>query len=215
MPAPRINLPIALTFFRLTMVPVFIALLVHGDIPQCRWVAVALFAVMAATDKLDGWLARRWNQVTRLGSLLDPAADKILITASVALLAIPRFAPTPLTIPWPLVAGIYLKDIGVMIGIAVVIRITGHVKLAARRPGKWSTVTQLALVMATLLMPELVVVWWYWAGTLIWSLWYATLLATAAAGIAYSIEGARQLRAHAAEQAEPSGSAAGSWSLDQ
>ena len=136
---------------------------------------------MAATDRLDGWLARRWNQVTRLGSLLDPAADKILITASVALLSISRFAPTSLAIPRPLMIGIYLKDVGVMIGIAVVVRITGHVKLAARPTGKWSTVSQLMLVMTTLLMPEAIAVSWYWAATLMWSVWYATLAATAAA----------------------------------
>jgi CDP-diacylglycerol--glycerol-3-phosphate 3-phosphatidyltransferase len=205
------NLPIGLTLFRLTMVPVFIALLVHPQITACRWAAVALFAGMAATDKLDGYLARRWNQVTRLGSLLDPAADKLLVTAAVGLLACHRFAPDGWTIPWPLVVGIYLKDVGVLLGIAVVARMLGCVRLKARLPGKWSTTVQLALVMATLLTPDWVALSWQFAAVLMWSLWYLTLAATAAAGIAYAREGARQLRAAArAEETEPSDSTAGS-----
>jgi CDP-diacylglycerol--glycerol-3-phosphate 3-phosphatidyltransferase len=203
---PRINLPIGLTLFRLTMVPVFIALLIHSQIPACRWAAVGLFAGMAATDKLDGYLARRWDQVTRLGSLLDPAADKLLVTAAVGLLACHRFAPDGWTIPWPLVVGIYLKDFGVLLGIAVVARLLGHVRLKARLPGKWSTTVQLALVMATLLTPDWVRISWQFAAVLIWSLWYLTLIATAAAGMAYACEGARQLRAAAAEESEPMGS---------
>ena len=184
------TLPMALTLGRLAAVPAFLLLVVAGH----RHAALATFAAMAASDNLDGRLARRWGQTSRLGTLLDPAADKVLVSCSLVLLAVPAFAPLPLAIPWPVPVGVFLKDLGVLIGIGVVVRRNGRVALHASRAGKVSTSLDLALVMATLLGPE----WWAASPTLavafLWALWQATVWAAAAAGVAYSREGARQLR---------------------
>ena len=183
--------PMALTLARLALVPAFLALVVVGH----PGAALALFAVMAITDNLDGRLARRWGQTTRLGTLLDPLADKVLVSCSMVLLALPRFAPARFAIPWAVPLGVFLKDLGVLIGIAVVVAKNGRVTIHASWPGKVSTTIQLSLVIATLLAPAWVRLSPAFAAVFLWNLWWATVWAAAAAGVDYSREGARQLRA--------------------
>jgi phosphatidylglycerophosphate synthase len=73
-----LNLPNLLSFLRILLVPVFLWLIVVGQ----SILAIGVLAFSSATDYLDGWLARRWNQQTRLGQLLDPAADRLYIFAT-------------------------------------------------------------------------------------------------------------------------------------
>ncbi|MCK8058858.1 MULTISPECIES: CDP-diacylglycerol--glycerol-3-phosphate 3-phosphatidyltransferase [unclassified Fusibacter] len=75
------NLATQLTVLRLALVPVFMVLLAL-DTPLLRWVAFAVFVIASITDFLDGYIARKMNQVTKLGKLLDPLADKVLVTAA-------------------------------------------------------------------------------------------------------------------------------------
>jgi len=93
------NIPNALTLLRIFFVPVLVALLVQEKMQlqigpwsvSNEFVALGVFLVAAFTDLLDGYLARRWNQITTVGMLLDPIADKLLISASlVALVQIHR-----------------------------------------------------------------------------------------------------------------------------
>ncbi len=185
------TVPMGLTLARLALVPAFLALVLVGH----RAAALGLFAAMAATDRLDGLLARRWGQTTALGTLLDPAADKVLVSLSMVLLAIPAVAPARLAIPWAVPLGVFLRDLGVVIGIAVVVAHNGRVTLRPNAAGKVGTTVQLALVMATLLAPEWVRLSPALAAGLLWALSYATVWTAAAAGMAYAGEGARQLRA--------------------
>jgi CDP-diacylglycerol--glycerol-3-phosphate 3-phosphatidyltransferase len=93
------NIPNTLTLLRIFFVPVLVALLVQEKM-QLRigpWslsnelVALGVFLVAAFTDLLDGYLARRWNQITTVGMLLDPIADKLLISSSlIALVQVHR-----------------------------------------------------------------------------------------------------------------------------
>src|SRR5271163_4213969 len=85
------NLPNLLTLLRIFFVPLLVATLLadnlgarwQGTIPDARDLfALAIFLAAAATDLLDGYLARRWGQVTTVGTLLDPIADKLLISAA-------------------------------------------------------------------------------------------------------------------------------------
>ena len=84
------NLPNALTLLRIFFVPILVAALVQGGfgfyvgrtlIPN-EIFALAIFLAAAATDLLDGYLARRWGQITTVGTLLDPIADKLLVSAA-------------------------------------------------------------------------------------------------------------------------------------
>ncbi len=74
------NIPNALTLLRIFFVPMLVGALV-GDARQV-WLALAIFLAAALTDLLDGYLARRWGQITTVGTLLDPIADKLLISAA-------------------------------------------------------------------------------------------------------------------------------------
>lgn len=76
-----VNLPNILSSIRILLVPILVVVLLtkfnHREV-----VGLAVFLLAAATDFLDGWIARRWGLETRLGKLLDPAADKILTSAA-------------------------------------------------------------------------------------------------------------------------------------
>lgn len=88
------TIPNVISFIRLAFVPVFFWLLVTGqDGP-----ALAVLIVATASDFVDGFIARTFNQVTRLGTLLDPASDRLFITASVLGLAIRGMIPVPLLV---------------------------------------------------------------------------------------------------------------------
>jgi len=80
-----LNLPNLLTLTRILLIPVFVVLFVTPD-PDRSLLAAIVFVVAAVTDMLDGYLARRSGQVTKLGKLLDPIADKLLVGAALILL---------------------------------------------------------------------------------------------------------------------------------
>jgi CDP-diacylglycerol--glycerol-3-phosphate 3-phosphatidyltransferase len=95
------NLPNLLTLLRIFFVPLLVAALL-GDSARFKQMlpvpaevfALAVFLIAAATDLVDGYLARRWGQVTTVGTLLDPIADKMLVSAAlVALVDIHRVSP--------------------------------------------------------------------------------------------------------------------------
>jgi CDP-diacylglycerol---glycerol-3-phosphate 3-phosphatidyltransferase len=77
----RVNLPTALTLFRIFLVP-FLVVVLLTKFEGREIVALAIFLVATATDFFDGWLARRRGEITTLGTLLDPIADKLLISAA-------------------------------------------------------------------------------------------------------------------------------------
>jgi len=80
------NLPNALTLIRIFFVPLLVAAMVQQNYTlegfTNEYIALAIFLVAGATDLLDGYLARRWGQVTTVGTLLDPIADKLLVSAA-------------------------------------------------------------------------------------------------------------------------------------
>jgi CDP-diacylglycerol---glycerol-3-phosphate 3-phosphatidyltransferase len=95
------NLPNSLTILRIFFVPLLVAALVQEDVGfhvgslwiTNEWLALAIFLAAAGTDLLDGYLARRWKQVTTIGTLLDPIADKLLISAALISLVQVRALP--------------------------------------------------------------------------------------------------------------------------
>lgn len=79
------TLPNLLTLSRIVAIPLLIALFWVAS-PTGNWLAFAVFAAAGLTDLLDGWLARRWQQVSALGRFLDPIADKLLVAAALLML---------------------------------------------------------------------------------------------------------------------------------
>jgi CDP-diacylglycerol--glycerol-3-phosphate 3-phosphatidyltransferase len=190
-----------LTMARLFLLPVFLYVLLAdsgppiGNAPRpARWWAVGIFAVMAATDKLDGYLARRLGQSTHLGTILDPLADKLLIVCSTILLSFEWVASPGYKIPKPVVAAIYGKDVIVAVGALALLALAGKVSVRPRLLGKLSTGLQLALVMATLIGPDLDRTHAGLAGGMLRILWWSVSVVALAACVDYLWQGWRQFR---------------------
>ncbi|HEY7731092.1 MAG TPA: CDP-alcohol phosphatidyltransferase family protein [Gaiellaceae bacterium] len=112
--APMRQLPNALTVLRFAAIPFFIALYVEaGDGPA--WWAAVVFAAAAATDQLDGWLARRWRVESEFGKVADPLADRLMIgVAAVLLWADGR-------LPWPAALIVLARDLLLVAGYKLVV----------------------------------------------------------------------------------------------
>ena len=90
--SPSVTLPDQLTVARVLAVPLVVVLFAW-DFPDHAYWATAVFVVAMATDQVDGWLARRRNQTSALGALLDPIADKVLVLATLVMLVEEGVAP--------------------------------------------------------------------------------------------------------------------------
>ncbi len=82
------NIPNILTIFRLLAAPAVGLVYVYLPSPYADWIAIALFVSAAMTDYLDGYLARKWGQVTNLGRMLDPIADKAMVLVALLVIAV-------------------------------------------------------------------------------------------------------------------------------
>ena len=172
------NLANTLTAVRLVLVPVFGWLLLHGDgtEPAWRYAAAAVFATAVVTDRLDGHIARSRGQVTDLGAIADPIADKALIgTALVGLSLLGE-------LPWWVTVVILVREVTITAMRLVVIR---HGVLPAGRGGKAKTVVQ-ALAVVLLVAPLTGV-----AHTVANAVMGLALVLTVVTGVAYLASGWR------------------------
>lgn len=170
-----LNVPNAVTFLRVLLVPVILWLLAAGD-TYSRWWVFSIFLFAALTDSIDGWVARRWHGVTSWGQLADPIADKLLIIGSLASLA------TVGELPWWAVWVIVFREVAVTVMRIGLVRRRDLV-LPASILGKVKTVVQVLAVLA-FLMPGV--------GTVIrfGALW-AAVVATIVSGLDYARHVAR------------------------
>ncbi|WP_240675004.1 CDP-alcohol phosphatidyltransferase family protein [Cellulomonas endophytica] len=120
---------------RILLVPAFAAALVvdGGRDGVWRWAALGVFVLAAATDRVDGWLARRSDSVTDLGKLLDPIADKLLMGAALVLLSWQG------ELWWWVTAVVLVRELGITLLRLALLRM---VVLPASRGGKAKTVLQ-------------------------------------------------------------------------
>ncbi|MCM8710641.1 CDP-diacylglycerol--glycerol-3-phosphate 3-phosphatidyltransferase [Clostridium sp. SYSU_GA19001] len=88
------NLANKLTVIRIFLVPIFLIFIAVKEIPYGTIIATAVFIIAALTDKLDGYIARSRNQITRFGKFMDPLADKLLVTAALVSLVDFQIIPT-------------------------------------------------------------------------------------------------------------------------
>jgi cardiolipin synthase len=196
-----------LTMLRLLLLPVFLWVMLlnagsnEAGTNRHRWWAVAIFGVMALTDKLDGYLARRLNQTSKLGTILDPVADKLLIASSVVLLSFDWAAGAAYRIPLPVVASVYGKDVVVVLGTVALLASVGKVSVTPRLLGKAGTFFQLLLVMLTLVAPDLDRLLPGSARNVLKGLWWIVCAVSVASAADYVSVGMRQL--HAARATPP------------
>ena len=123
-----LTIPNGLSFLRLLLVPVFAVLILGG---RDGW-ALLVLVLSSASDYLDGNLARRWHQVTRLGQLLDPFADRLYILTTLLGLAHRGL------VPWWLVAVLLARDLTMLVTVPVLARV-GHTVLPVHFLGKAGT----------------------------------------------------------------------------
>ena len=121
------------TTARLAMVPLVVAALLADEAGGWRLVATAVFVVAAATDRLDGWLARRRDEVTDWGKLVDPIADKALMGGALVTLSWLG------DLPWWVTVVVLVRELGITVLRLAVLR---YVVIPASRGGKLKTVLQ-------------------------------------------------------------------------
>jgi cardiolipin synthase len=180
-----LTIPNLMSFVRLAAVPVFVWLFVSGRETE-GWI---LFAIVAWSDFFDGFIARRFDQVTELGKILDPVADRVLIVALTFVL-VERDA-----LPWGLAAAIILRDV-LIVAIAPVLERKGMQRMSVNFVGKSATA---ALLTGLSLLA--------YAETTMWEadvsdgigLWFVVLGAVLywVAALLYAREAGRRLRAMA------------------
>lgn len=147
--------PNLVTFSRIILVIVFLVLYVKAgawgvDNVAMRWAAAVIFIIAACTDKLDGWMARKYNQVTELGKLMDPIADKLLICGTlIVAAAFNEFGNQILG--WVVTALFLIREIGITVMRFFVIDTGGKV-IAASQAGKYKTLAQ-CIGLAMLMLP--------------------------------------------------------------
>lgn len=181
----RPNLPNSISLFRVLMVPVFMVFLLAA-VPGGDVVALFVFLVAAASDFLDGYLARRSRQVTVMGAFLDPLADKLLVIAA-------------------LVSLVQLGDLSAWVAMVVIARelaISGlrmvaavqNVVISASRWGKLKTAGQMLAIAALIVEPRwLKPEWTLWGQKVTWYLVMLMLVLTLVSGIDYFVHAWRKL----------------------
>ena len=146
------NLPNLLTSLRILMVPVLVVVLLTR-LPAHEIIGVILFWVASLTDWLDGYLARRWKQVTTLGKLLDPLADKLLVAGALISLVELRGPQDQALAPAWMVFIILAREFAVT-GLRGIASEEG-VTIAAGSVGKWKLGFQVAAISLLILGPRL------------------------------------------------------------
>jgi CDP-diacylglycerol--glycerol-3-phosphate 3-phosphatidyltransferase len=179
------------------MIPVFVTLAIYyGESIQRgqplewqRFAAIAVFLIAAVSDGLDGYVARRYNQRSSLGVILDPIADKGLLLSGIITLSIsnwsqsdPEYGKFPAWFPVLVIT----RDVVILVGAAVLHLLNGKVQVRPSWTGKVATVCQMCAIAWVMLqlhfLPLLFVV-------------IVAGLFTAISGIIYVMDGVRQLQA--------------------
>jgi len=213
------QLPNELTLARLVLAAVFFVVLNqyrYATETGAGWLLAAgvVFILAAATDALDGYLARRWKVESTFGRVMDPFCDKVLVIGAFIYLAGPRFVD-PLAVEagsyLTMVSGVYPWMVAVILARELLVTgirgemETGGVRFGAVWSGKLKMILQSAAIPLVLL-----IVWidprtpgWGWLAWIRDALVYATVAATVASGVPYVQRAARVLRTDELTRREP------------
>ena len=176
------TLPNVLSLFRLVLVPVFLVFLVQGE---DAW-ALLVLIVASATDFLDGFLARCLGQVSRLGQLLDPAADRLYIFAALIGLAWRDL------VPWWIFLVVVGRDVFLLV-LGVILANFGYGPLPVHQLGKVATFC-LFYALPMIMLGEAFPMLAWWSEPVGWAFGFGGTFLYWWAGIIYAIEAARVIR---------------------
>ena len=143
-----LTIPNILTFMRMGLIPVFVSLVYYGYSKS----ALAVFLIAGISDGIDGFLARKFKQESELGTIIDPIADKLLMTVAFIILTLPNVLPPTrhLPIPFWVTASVIGRDVLIITIAAAINIITGFRGFKPSFWGKASTLVQvigISLVM--------------------------------------------------------------------
>ena len=145
-----------ITIARILMIPLFVMMAIYygrsvqrgAPLDWQRWTAIAIFVVAAASDGIDGYIARRYNQRSRLGVVLDPIADKGLLLAAIITLSVSNWAyEFPVWFPVLIVA----RDIVIVAGTLTLHYLNGSVQVKPSWMGKSATALQMVAIALCML----------------------------------------------------------------
>jgi cardiolipin synthase len=187
----RLTIPNLITLFRIILTPLFIIFLIQGNYHK----ALAVFILAGVSDLADGLIARTWEQKSRLGSYLDPLADKILMSASFVTLSIYKQIPSWLTVV------VLSRDVALAMGVVVFRLADIPLRIRPSLAGKWTTTFQLITVGFVLLnkiwaFPPLVLPVFFWV----------TCILTTVSGLQYFYRGIKQMNMFQGNGAKEDGS---------
>ena len=177
------TIPNFFSMLRICLIPLFLYMMLQNHILE----ALVVFLIASTTDVLDGMTARIWDQKTKIGGLLDPAADKLLMTAAIIILSLPSVSQ-PNTIPLWLTIAIIGRDIAIVFAAFLMYRLRRHTKFPPSLLGKTSTVLQMGVILCVLLLNVLERA----PGFLAW-LYIVTFALTIISGIGYGRRGFKSL----------------------
>jgi CDP-diacylglycerol--glycerol-3-phosphate 3-phosphatidyltransferase len=180
-----------ITFGRIFFIPIFVVLLLYYDKSVFRGedndifriFASLIFIIIFLSDALDGYVARSRNQITRLGTILDPLADKALILSALILISYAPDNAYRIHLPIWFVWLVICRDIMLVTGALIIHILSGALIVQPRIFGKTTTVFQAVFILWALLN--------FSEGPYILFLWTATVL-TIVSGAQYFIDGIRQ-----------------------
>jgi cardiolipin synthase len=143
-----LTVPNLLTVFRMVLIPVFVTMLFY----QRFIVALAVFACAGLTDGLDGLLARRFDQRSQLGTVLDPIADKLMMVTAFIVLSMRSIFPAPvpshLPVPFWVTIAVISRDVFIIVGAAAINIMTGFRGFRPSWLGKVNTTVQIVAIAA-------------------------------------------------------------------
>src|SRR5215210_173246 len=143
-----VTVPNLLTVFRMVLIPVFVSLLFY----QRFILALTIFVLAGVTDGLDGLLARRFNQKSQLGTILDPIADKLMLVTAFIVLSMrsvfPQPLPSHLPVPFWVTVAVISRDVFIIVGAAAINMMTGFKGFRPSWLGKLNTTVQISGIVA-------------------------------------------------------------------
>ena len=185
-----------ITIFRVLLVPGFVVMVLYyvdTGTELFRVLALLAFALAALSDAVDGYIARRYNQHSELGKILDPLADKLLLVSGIVLLSFhnePHLDRLPLWLTGTIIG----RDVLLLLGLIVIHYTCGRITVRPVMIGKVATVLQMTCVLWALLK-------WNTNLLLVWSIGAA--VCTGISGFIYTVDGVRQLSASPASSPVP------------
>ncbi len=136
-----------LTITRILLVPVFITTVLYHRLD----IALVVFALATVTDALDGYVARTFKEKTRLGAVMDPIADKMLIDSAFISFSMVSGLPAHLKMPIYVPMVIVSRDVIILLGVAIIYLLTGGVEIKPTLVSKVTTVFQMLTIILVLL----------------------------------------------------------------